>query len=58
MTSKTVFARKEEDIVNGSLIASHSTRFLDNAFYEKFEDPEISVQPVEIKSIDAGWILK
>jgi hypothetical protein len=61
MGEKTVFARKEEDEIDGAVIHPHPTCFLDNNFYESFEDTDASsraVKPVEIRSIDASWILK
>jgi hypothetical protein len=49
MSAKTVFARNEDDDIDGAVIGPHSTCFLDNNFYELFENDDeatASVKPV------------
>jgi elongation factor P hydroxylase len=61
MAEKSVFARKADDEIDGAVIAPHPTCFIDNHFYQSFEDTNTdtkAMKPVEIRSIDASWILK
>ncbi len=60
MNEKTLFYKNEKLNVNGNgtLICSHSTRFLDQEFFNKCEDQTQSAKPVAISSINAEWILK
>lgn len=57
MESKKVFKRITE-ADEQSYVGSHNTSFFDQQFFAKFQDPTQTVKPVNIKCMDAGWLIK
>ena len=57
MMNKKVFQRKSDQDSSFSIIP-HNTSFFDKEFYSKCYDPSSDFKPVDIRGLDAGWLLK